>query len=104
MPLCTTETTIVRSPAHYAASVPAETEAARDNKDEQVDEHSNTSPMTHCLGTLTIGRKEIPIAVDVDEHTLATTPGWLPDSSLPGEDGMYVILGHRNRKHLRPLE
>ena len=103
VPLCATETTIVRTPAPYAASVPAETEAAGNNKHEQVDEHGNTSPMTHCLGTLTIGRKEIPIAADVDEHTLATSPGWLPDSSLPGEDGMCVILGHRNHKHLRPL-
>ena len=104
VPLCATETTIVRTPAPYAASVPAETEAAGDSKHEQVADHSNPSPMTHYLGTLTIGRKEIPIAADVDEHTLATSPGWLPDSSLPGEDGMCVILGHRNRKHLRPLE
>lgn len=104
MPLWATGTTIVRTPAPYAASVPAETEATGVNKHEQVDEHINTSPMTHCLGTLTIGRKEIPIAADVDEHTLATSPGWLPDSSLPGEDGMCVILGHRNHKHLRPLE
>lgn len=104
VPLWTTGTTIVRTPAPYAASVPAETEATGVNKHEQVDEHINTSPMTHCLGTLTIGRKEIPIAADVDEHTLATSPGWLPDSSLPGEDGMCVILGHRNHKHLRPLE
>ena len=104
VPLWATGTTIVRTPAPYAASVPAETEATGVNKHEQVDEHINTSPMTHCLGTLTIGRKEIPIAADVDEHTLATSPGWLPDSSLPGEDGMCVILGHRNHKHLRPLE
>lgn len=98
------ETTIISIPAPYAASAPAESEATGGSKHEQVNEHSNTSPMTHCLGTLTIGRKEIPIAADVDEHTLAISPGWLPDSSLPGEDGMCVILGHRNRKHLRPLE
>ena len=56
------------------------------------------------LGTLTIGRKEIPIADNVDESTLEKSPGWMPDSALPGESGMCVILGHRNRKHLRPLE
>lgn len=104
VPLCATETPIVRTPAPCAASVPVETEAARDSKHEQVADHSTPFPMTHCLGTLTIGRKEISIAADVDEQTLATSPGWLPDSSLPGEDGMCVILGHRNRKHLRPLE
>lgn len=56
------------------------------------------------FGTLTIDRKEIPIAGNVDEATLDKSPGWMPDSALPGESGMCVILGHRNRKHLRPLE
>ena len=40
----------------------------------------------------------------VDEATLDKSPGWMPESALPGESGMCVILGHRNRKHLRPLE
>ena len=56
------------------------------------------------LGVLTVGRKEIPIAGNVDEATLDKSPGWMPESALPGESGMCVILGHRNRKHLRPLE
>lgn len=56
------------------------------------------------FGTLTIGRKEIPVAGNVDEATLDKSPGWMPDSTLPGGSGMCVILGHRNRKHLRPLE
>lgn len=56
------------------------------------------------FGTLTIGRKEIPISANVDEATLDKSPGWMPESALPGESGMCVILGHRNRKHLRPLE
>ena len=29
---------------------------------------------------------------------------WLPISSLPGQDGMCVMHGHRNRMHLRVLE
>ena len=56
------------------------------------------------FGTLTIGRKEVPVAGNVDEATLDKSPGWMPDSALPGGSGMCVILGHRNRKHLRPLE
>ena len=56
------------------------------------------------MGTLVIGRKEIPVAWDVEEATLEESPGWMPDSALPGNDGMAVILGHRNRKHLRPLK
>ena len=56
------------------------------------------------LGTLRIGKKEIPVAIGVDEATLEDGPGWMPDSALPGNEGMSVILGHRNRKHLRPLQ
>ena len=56
------------------------------------------------LGILCIGKKEIPVAIGVDEATLEDGPGWMPDSALPGNEGMSVILGHRNRKHLRPLQ
>ena len=56
------------------------------------------------LGTLRIGKKEIPVAMGVDEAILEDGPGWMPDSALPGNEGMSVILGHRNRKHLRPLQ
>lgn len=63
-----------------------------------------TATTIGSLGTLTIGRKEVPVAGNVDEATLDKSPGWMPDSALPGESGMCVILGHRNRKHLRPLE
>ena len=56
------------------------------------------------FGTLTIGSKKIPIADNVNEAALDKSPGWMPESALPGESGMCVILGHRNRKHLRPLE
>lgn len=65
-----------------------------------------TQPATESagLGVLTIGNKRIPIGFDVEESTLSENPGWMPGSALPGESGMCVILGHRNRKHLRPLE
>ena len=39
----------------------------------------------------------------VDESTLKKTPGWLESSAEPGEDGVCVIYGHRNRNHLRAL-
>lgn len=53
---------------------------------------------------LDIHGQVISIANNVDESTLEKGPGWMPDSALPGESGMCVILGHRNRKHLRVLE
>ena len=64
----------------------------------------NEHAVTNRLGTLTIRNKDISVADNVDEATLKTSPGWMPDSALPGESGMCVILGHRNRKHLRSLE
>lgn len=54
--------------------------------------------------TLTIEGKNVSVAYGVDEDTLDKTPGWLPSSALPGQDGMCVVYGHRNRTHLRVLE
>ena len=56
------------------------------------------------LGQLIIGSESITVRNNVDEATLRQSPGWMPDSALPGEDGMCVILGHRNRNHLKVLE
>lgn len=51
-----------------------------------------------------INGKTISIAYGVDEKTLDKSPGWLEASALPGQEGMCVIYGHRNRTHLRILE
>lgn len=56
------------------------------------------------LGQLIIGSDSITVRNNVDETTLRQSPVWMPDSALPGEDGMCVILGHRNRNHLKMLE
>ena len=56
------------------------------------------------LFTLTIEGKNVSVVYGVDEETLDKTPGWLPTSALPGQDGMCVVYGHRNRTHLRVLE
>ncbi|MDD6938445.1 MAG: class D sortase [Christensenellaceae bacterium] len=44
------------------------------------------------------------VAYGVEESTLKKTPGWLTTSVLPGENGMCVVYGHRNRNHLKILE
>ncbi len=41
---------------------------------------------------------------DIDADTLEKSPGWVSDSSLPGNSGMSIIFGHRNRKHLKLIE
>ena len=57
-----------------------------------------------ALGKLSVGNKSVSVMADVEESTLKNAPGWMPDSSLPGERGMCVILGHRNRGHLKLFE
>ncbi len=53
---------------------------------------------------LTIHGKNITIAPSVDEATLEKNPGWLNTSVLPGEEGVCVVCGHRNRNHLQILK
>ena len=57
-----------------------------------------------CFFTLDILNDTISVAYGVEESTLKKTPGWLTTSVLPGENGMCVVYGHRNRNHLKILE
>lgn len=54
--------------------------------------------------TLSILNDTISVAYGVEESTLKKTPGWPTTSVLPGENGMCVVYGHRNRNHLKVLE
>ena len=54
--------------------------------------------------TLLIGKTEIPIAYGVEESTLDKSPGWLTSSAKPGQEGVCVVYGHRNRNHLNVLK
>lgn len=60
------------------------------------------SPALFC--TLTIQGSNIEVYDSVDEASLKKHPGWLSSSAYPGDDGMCVIYGHRNRRHFRVLE
>lgn len=56
------------------------------------------------LGHLIYDGKSVVVRDDIDADTLEKSPGWVPDSSLPGNSGMSIIFGHRNRKHLKLIE
>ena len=56
------------------------------------------------LGQLIYDGKSVVVRDDIDADTLEKSPGWVPDSSLPGNSGMSNIFGHRNRKHLKLIE
>jgi len=56
------------------------------------------------LGHLIYAGKSVVVRDDIDADTLEKSPGWVPDSSLPGNSGMSIIFGHRNRKHLKLIE
>ena len=54
--------------------------------------------------TLSVGGNSVRISKGIDEETLEKGPGWMPLSAAPGENGVCVIYGHRNRNHLRLLK
>ena len=53
---------------------------------------------------LKIRNTRITVGFDTTEEALDECPGWLNTSAYPGEQGVCVIYGHRNRRHLRTLE
>ncbi|MBR5948425.1 MAG: sortase [Clostridia bacterium] len=65
---------------------------------------SSTSPVYGKGFTLTILGQNVPVSVGVDRPTLAQNPGWLETSAYPGEEGVCVVYGHRNRNHLKVLK
>ena len=64
----------------------------------------HASPVYGQAFTLTILGTNIPVSIGVDNATLDKTPGWLETSAYPGEEGVCVIYGHRNRNHLQALK
>ena len=54
--------------------------------------------------TLKIGKETVSVARGVDEKTLLNHPGWLTTSAPPGQEGVCVVYGHRNRNHLKALK
>lgn len=64
----------------------------------------HTSPVSGQAFTLTILGTNIPVSIGVDNATLDKTPGWLETSAYPGEDGVCVVYGHRNRNHFQVLK
>lgn len=53
---------------------------------------------------LTICGSRIAVGSETSEEALKKRPGWLDTSAHPGETGVCVVYGHRNRRHLRVLE
>ena len=59
---------------------------------------------TNTAFFLIINDEKVNIAYGVEESILKKTPGWLENSAEPGEEGVCVVYGHRNRNHLRALK
>lgn len=71
---------------------------------EETAEPSKPYNVNGILGQLIYDGKSVIVRDDIDADTLEKSPGWVPDSSLPGNSGMSIIFGHRNRKHLKLIE
>lgn len=70
---------------------------------EEVSVPSQKANNNYAFSCVIDGAK-VNIAYGVDESTLKKTPGWLESSAEPGEEGVCVVYGHRNRNHLRALK
>ena len=71
-------------------------------KDIQAQEKKDGS--TPSAFVLTIRGSRIAVGCETSEAALKERPGWLDTSARPGEAGVCVVYGHRNRRHLRALE
>lgn len=78
-------------------------EAEMNNTEENYTK-KETTPDADTAFIININGERIKVAYGVDETTLKKTPGWLENSAYPGEDGVCVVYGHRNRNHLRALK
>lgn len=83
----------------YNSPLPSKSPIATSNSDEDPAKTAGG-----VLGQLIVNNQRITIYSGIDEETLKKGPGWMSESSLPGDDGMSVILGHRNRNHLKIIE
>ena len=71
---------------------------------EETAEPSKPYNANGILGHLIYDDKSVVVRDDIDADTLEKSPGWVSDSALPGNSGMSIIYGHRNRKHLKLIE
>lgn len=92
-------------PAPTFEALPEETPIVEEVT-ESVEESYTPSKKTNTDSafSLVINDEKVNIARGVDEATLKKTPGWLKSSAEPGEEGVCVVYGHRNRNHLRVLK
>ena len=94
-----------KPPAPTVEVLPEETpivEEVTDNVEESYTPSKKKD--TNAAFFLVINGEKVNIARGVDESTLKKTPGWLESSAEPGEEGVCVVYGHRNRNHLRALK
>ena len=104
-PIVTTAPTITPEQNPYSEDIPELPEIAAVTETPESGSTANVPYNANgILGHLIVGGNSVMVRDSIDEETLSKGPGWMPDSALPGADGMSVILGHRNRKHLKLIE
>ena len=92
-------------PIPYPGKVPAAIESPdpAGSPDTEIPGRTGDNKNEICF-TLKIGKETVSVARGVDEETLLDHPGWLTTSALPGQEGVCVVYGHRNRNHLKSLK
>ncbi len=79
---------------------PITTETPASTEKMQIDTPTDKITQPEIFAELTIKTHKktgkYTIMPDVNEKALMKNIGWLPSSSLPGEDGLCVLMGHRD--------
>ena len=79
---------------------PIATETPAPNEKMQIDTPTDKITQPEYFAELTIKTFEktgtYKVMPDVNEDTLKDNIGWLPYSSLPGEEGLCILMGHRD--------
>lgn len=95
------------SPEPLTLTVEPTPEPVIEKDSDHVEESSlkkENKPDANTAFILNINGERVKVAYGVEESTLKKTPGWLKISAAPGEEGVCVVYGHRNRNHLRALQ
>ena len=103
---------LVTTPSPTPPPMPTETPVSETIEEVQSTPEPTKAPMVQpdksikVTGAFALGidGSTVQVAYGVEEKTLEKSPGWLDTSASPGEEGVCVVYGHRNRNHLKVLK
>ena len=103
-PTVVTTVTQIQTQSEEIKDEPESTTEIEESLLTDIHEQEEMVVSTSTAFVLTIHGSCIAVGSETTEAALKKRPGWLDTSARPGEAGVCVVYGHRNRRHLRALE